>query len=87
MFKAIEFISEHWQKILLVLSILFIFPFVKIITDFLRNVKDGMKEIFTPLGFIVFLCLIAFVVFLVFVYKGTFNFVVFQPFVCVGVVQ
>ncbi|HTO17362.1 MAG TPA: hypothetical protein VLZ83_16475 [Edaphocola sp.] len=70
MLRVLDWFAENWKIVTLILGFLFIFGFVKPITDMLRGVKDGMKEIFTPLGFFVFITLIGFVIFLFFVYKG-----------------
>lgn len=73
MLKVIDFITQYWQQLTLIMLFLFLFAFVKPIVDFLRSVKDGLKEIFNPLGFFVFLVLILFGIFIYFFFQGTFG--------------
>lgn len=73
MLKVIDFITQYWQQLTLIMLFLFLFAFVKPIVDFLRSVKDGLKEIFNPLGFFVFLVLILFGIFIYFFFQGTFR--------------
>lgn len=72
MLKVYEFFVDNWRFITLALLFIFLFSLIKPITNMLRNFKDGIREIFTPLGMFVFLCMIAFGIFLFFVYKGRF---------------
>lgn len=72
MFKLIDWFTQNWKAITLILLFIFVFGLIKPLTDALRNFKEGFKQIFTPMGFLVFIVLIALVVFLVYFFKGSF---------------
>lgn len=70
MFKLIEWGIENWKVIGLVLTILVLLSLLVPITNGIRNAKQGLKEIFTPLGFLVFVGLILLAIFLYTQFKG-----------------
>lgn len=70
MFKVIEWVSLNWKFLTLVLGFLFLFSLIKPLAEFMRNAKEGIREIFTPIGFFVFVVLIIFGVWLFTQFKG-----------------
>lgn len=70
MFKLLEWLINNWKTIILILTIGTLIGFIKPISDFIRNIKLSLREIFTPVGFVVTLALIAFALFIVYMYKG-----------------
>lgn len=70
MVKVVEWISQNWKSLTLVLGFIFLFSLLKPIADMLRNAKEGVRELFTPLGFLVFLVLIIFGIWLLTQTKG-----------------
>ncbi|MEM0174100.1 MAG: hypothetical protein QXI16_06320 [Sulfolobaceae archaeon] len=52
-------IIENWQLVLIFFLLLFILGMTGILTKSIRRAKDGFKEVFNPLGFIV-LCIIGY---------------------------
>lgn len=72
MFKFIEWFAQNWQIITLILTFIFIFAFIKPVANLLRGIKDGIKELFTPAGFLAFLIVLALAMYLFFYFKGVF---------------
>lgn len=70
MLKIFDWIVRNWKIITLILTLLFLLTMIKPITSWLRTIKESLREIFTPLGFIVFIILIAFGVWIVYLYKS-----------------
>lgn len=72
MIKFLEWFVNNWKVITMILAFIFLFALIKPITDGLRNSKEGIKEIFTPLGFFVFLVLVILGIYLFSFFKGVF---------------
>ena len=72
MLKFIEWFVTNWKIITLVLMFIFVFAFIKPVANLLRGIKDGIKELFTPAGFLAFLIVIALAIFLFAYFKGVF---------------
>lgn len=70
MLKFIEWFTLNWKIITLILGFIFVFAMIKPVADLLRGVKDGIKELFTPAGFLAFLILLALAIFLFVFFKG-----------------
>lgn len=66
MIKIFDWVLQNWKGVVFFLTIGFLFTMIKPITDWLRGIKESMREIFTPLGFLVFIVLIGFAIFIVF---------------------
>jgi len=65
MITIIDWIRENWYQFILIGVLLLIFFASGNITRTLRGAKEGLKEVFTPLGFIVF-CVIVYIVYQVY---------------------
>lgn len=70
MFKVIEWITLNWKVITIFLGFIFLFSMIKPLADMLRGVKEGVKEIFTPVGFLVLVILILFGIWLFTQFEG-----------------
>ena len=70
MFKVIEWITLNWKVITIFLGFIFLFSMIKPLADMLRGVKEGVREIFTPVGFLVLVVLILFGIWLFTQFKG-----------------
>ena len=70
MLKFIEWFSQNWKAITLILTFIFVFAFIKPVANLLRGIKDGILELFTPAGFLAFLIVIALAIFLYVYFKG-----------------
>lgn len=70
MLKFFEWFTLNWKIITLILGFIFVFAMIKPVADLLRGVKDGIKELFTPTGFLAFLILLALAIFLFVFFKG-----------------
>lgn len=70
MLKIFEWFVANWKTITLIFAFIFLFALIKPITDGLRNSKEGIKEIFTPLGFLVFLVLVIVGIYIFSNFKG-----------------
>ena len=57
MFTIIDWIRTNWEIIIHVGVLLFLLSISGTLTQTLRSAKQGLKEFFTPLGFIIFLVL------------------------------
>jgi len=57
MAKLVRWVIENWHLFALFFFVLFWLSLTGSITKGLRNAKDGFREIWNPLGFIVFLVL------------------------------
>jgi len=55
MFTIIDFLVDNWHQFALIGAAILIFFASGNITRTLRGAKDGLKEVFTPLGFLVFI--------------------------------
>ncbi|MCD4826539.1 MAG: hypothetical protein K8Q99_02095 [Acholeplasmataceae bacterium] len=58
-----NWIADNWQLVIIFFLLLFILGMTGIITKSIRRAKDGLKETFNPLGFLVF-CIIIYFIFL-----------------------
>lgn len=58
MFTIIDFLVDNWNQFALIGAAVLIFFASGNITRTLRGAKEGLKEVFTPLGFLVFLVLV-----------------------------
>lgn len=65
MANLVKWIIGNWHLFALAVFVLFWFSLTGSITNGLKRAKDGFKEIWNPLGFIVFMILgiIAFVIY------------------------
>lgn len=70
MFKVIEWITLNWKVVTIFLGFIFLFSMIKPLADMLRGVKEGVREIFTPVGFLVLVVLILFGIWLFTQFKG-----------------
>ena len=52
------------------LGFVFVFAMIKPAANLLRGVKDGVRELFTPAGFLAFLILLGLAIFLFVFFKG-----------------
>lgn len=53
-----QWILENWSLIILLGILLIILSMTGTITQSLRTAKSGLKEMITPLGFIIFLAIV-----------------------------
>ena len=70
MLKFIDWFSQNWKVISLLLGFVFVFGMIKPAANLIRGVKDGVREIFTPAGFLAFIILLALAIFLFVFFKG-----------------
>ncbi len=70
MFKVLDWAVQNWKPLVFLMTVGFLLGMIKPITNWLRNIKESLREIFTPLGFLVFLTLIGFAIFLIFAWKN-----------------
>lgn len=68
-----KFIINNWQIILTILTLITILSLIVPITNAIKASKEGVKNIFTPLGFGVFIILVGVVLVLFFKFKGMIN--------------
>ena len=72
MLKFFEWFTQNWKAITLILGFTFVFAMIIPLANLLRGVKDGVRELFTPAGFLAFLILITLAIFLFTYFKGVF---------------
>lgn len=73
MFKLLDWIIQNWKSVMLIISVMMLLVFVVPLTRLIRGAKEGAKEVLTPLGFLVFLILLVFAIWLIYFFKGTFT--------------
>lgn len=70
MLKFIDWFTQNWKAITMLLGFTFVFAMIIPVANLLRGVKDGVREIFTPAGFLAFIILLILAIFLFVFFKG-----------------
>lgn len=55
MLTVIDWLMANYKWILIVMTLLVVLSIVGSLTTTIRGAKKGLKEIFTPLGFVIFI--------------------------------
>lgn len=64
MIQIVNYIIENWKIIGLIMLGLTVFALTGSIVKLLKSAKEGLKESFNPLGFLVFIALVILIYFL-----------------------
>lgn len=65
MLRVINWLYQNWQWLTIIMVLLIVLSLTGSITNTLRSAKEGLKQLFTPLGFIVLLIIVIIVVVLI----------------------
>ena len=69
MIAIYKWLTENWIWLSAVLILMAVLTLTGTITNFLRAAKEGLKQLFTPLGIVVFCILVIVIVILYFKVK------------------
>jgi hypothetical protein len=70
MIAIYKWLTENWIWLSAVLILMAVLTLTETITNFLRAAKEGLKQLFTPLGIVVFCILVIVIVILYFKVKA-----------------
>lgn len=65
MVEIVEYIINNWQRVGTIILAFMILGLTGNITKLIRTAKDGLKEFFTPLGFVVMCIIIILIAYLI----------------------